>query len=75
MNERLHAWPWLAHTRHEYALMLLARGRKSDRKQAADLLASATATARQLNMFALLERAGGVTAKSASAATGRAERS
>ncbi len=75
MNERLHAWPWLAHTRHEYALMLLARGRKSDRKHAADLLASATATARQLNMFALLERAGGVTAKSASAATGRPQRS
>ena len=27
MDERLHAWPWLAHTKYEYALMLRERGR------------------------------------------------
>src|SRR5439155_11591792 len=27
IDERLHAWPWLAHTKHEFALTLTARGR------------------------------------------------
>jgi len=30
MDERLHAWPWLAHTKHEFALALTARGRAAD---------------------------------------------
>jgi len=29
---------WLAHSRHDYALMLLARGRTGDRTRAGDLL-------------------------------------
>ena len=31
MDERLRAWPWLAHTKHEFALALTARGRGADR--------------------------------------------
>ncbi|MFL9936903.1 adenylate/guanylate cyclase domain-containing protein [Paraburkholderia sp. RL18-103-BIB-C] len=58
MDERLRAWPWLAHSRHEFAVMLSARNRKGDRAWAADLLATAAATARELKMFALLERIG-----------------
>jgi TolB-like protein/class 3 adenylate cyclase/tetratricopeptide (TPR) repeat protein len=59
MNERLRAWPWLAHTRHEYGLMLLARNRAKDQRRAADLIASASATARELNMSALVESIAG----------------
>jgi tetratricopeptide (TPR) repeat protein len=59
MDERLRAWPWLAHSRHEFAVMLSARNRKGDRARAADLLATAAATAKELKMFALLQRIGG----------------
>jgi class 3 adenylate cyclase/tetratricopeptide (TPR) repeat protein len=59
MDERLRAWPWLAHGRHEFALMLAARNRVEDRTRARDLLATAATTARELNMFALVERIGG----------------
>jgi hypothetical protein len=38
MNEAMGRWPWLAHSRHDYALMLLARGRTGDRTRAGDLL-------------------------------------
>jgi hypothetical protein len=56
MDERLQAWPWLAHTQREYALMLGARARDEDRSRAAQLLASSAATAKTLGMYALLER-------------------
>jgi class 3 adenylate cyclase/tetratricopeptide (TPR) repeat protein len=59
MDERLRAWPWLAHGRHEFALMLAARNRVEDRARAQDLLATAAATAKELKMFALVERIGG----------------
>ncbi|SAK68205.1 adenylate/guanylate cyclase [Caballeronia calidae] len=60
MDERLRAWPWLAHSRHEYALMLTARNRIEDRARAQSLLSLAAAEARRLEMFALVERIGGV---------------
>ncbi|TCG03830.1 guanylate cyclase [Paraburkholderia steynii] len=59
MDERLRAWPWLAHGRHEYALMLAARNGREDRERAQDLLSMAAAAARRLKMFALVERIGG----------------
>jgi tetratricopeptide (TPR) repeat protein len=59
MDERLRAWPWLAHSRHEYALMLTDRNRIEDRARAQDLLALAAAEARRLGMFALVERISG----------------
>jgi DNA-binding NarL/FixJ family response regulator len=58
MNARQGARPWLAHTQHQYAAMLLARKRPEDRERAAALLDEALATSRALGMQALAERAG-----------------
>jgi class 3 adenylate cyclase/tetratricopeptide (TPR) repeat protein len=59
MDHRMRAWPWLAHSQHEFAVMLSSRDRDGDRAHAAGLLACAAATAKELKMFALLERIGG----------------
>ena len=64
LNERLQARPWLAHTRHEFSVMLSSRHRKGDQARAAELLAAATAAAKELKMFALLERIGGTVSSS-----------
>jgi class 3 adenylate cyclase/tetratricopeptide (TPR) repeat protein len=56
LDERLQAWPWHAHTRYEYALVLLKRNRKQDRGYATELLASAAATAERFGMVALGQR-------------------
>jgi class 3 adenylate cyclase/DNA-binding CsgD family transcriptional regulator len=56
MNARMGARPWLAHTQHDYAAMLLARGQTADRERAAALLNEALAVARDLGMRALEER-------------------
>jgi class 3 adenylate cyclase/tetratricopeptide (TPR) repeat protein len=53
MDERLHAWPWLAHTKHEFALMLRERGRPGDHDRADALLAEASASAERFGMAAL----------------------
>jgi tetratricopeptide (TPR) repeat protein len=50
IDERLHAWPWLAHTKHEFALALITRGRTGDRSRAATLLAEAAASAERICM-------------------------
>jgi hypothetical protein len=57
MHARLRSPPWSAHTQHEQARMLLARGRPGDRARAGDLLAIARATAEALGMTRLSERA------------------
>ena len=57
MNERQGARPWLAHTRHRYAEMLIARGSTEDQARALALLDAALDTARTLGMPALAERA------------------
>ncbi|PRX18121.1 SAM (Sterile alpha motif) domain-containing protein [Paraburkholderia sp. BL18I3N2] len=56
LDERLRARPWLAHGRHEYALMLAARNAADDRARAQHLLADAVAAANELKMSALVER-------------------
>ncbi len=56
MNTRMEAWPWLAHTQYQYAIMLLARDRVGDGEKARELLSAALATARELGMRALEER-------------------
>jgi DNA-binding NarL/FixJ family response regulator len=56
MNTRTGARPWLAHTQHDYAAMLLAHGQPEDRVQAMTLLEAALATARELGMRALEAR-------------------
>jgi DNA-binding CsgD family transcriptional regulator len=56
MNARMGARPWLAHTQHEYAKMLLARHQPGDHDKAAALLDVALTTTRDLGMRALEER-------------------
>jgi DNA-binding SARP family transcriptional activator/tetratricopeptide (TPR) repeat protein len=50
MNERMGARPWVAHTQHDYARMLLARDLSGDRDKAQLLLAKALATYGELGM-------------------------
>jgi hypothetical protein len=56
MDERLQAWPWLAHTKYVFALMLRACGRRRDQDRAADLLAAAAASAERIGMPALHQK-------------------
>ncbi len=56
MNTRMEAPPWIAHTQHQYAGMLLRRDRSGDRERALELLHAAFATAHGLGMGALNER-------------------
>ena len=56
MNARMGARPWLAHTQHQYAVMLLARHQPGDRDKAMSLLHEALTTARALGMHALERR-------------------
>ncbi len=55
-NERWGLRPWLAHTQHDYARTLLARGHDQDRDKAATLLESALTTSRQLGMKPLADK-------------------
>jgi tetratricopeptide (TPR) repeat protein len=53
-NQRIESPLWVAHTEHEYARLLLARGRAADHPRALDLLGRAVAAAREMGMTALL---------------------
>jgi len=56
-SRRTHGWvqdPWLAHTQHDYARMLLARG---DDLRGRELLEQALATYRELGMERYAARA------------------
>jgi len=57
MHRRLGARPLIAHTEHDFARVLLARGEAADRRRALQLAGDALATARELGMVALAERA------------------
>jgi tetratricopeptide (TPR) repeat protein len=56
MHERMRSPPLGAHTDHEHARMLLARGRPEDRTRAHDLLTRAATTASTLGMTRLSDR-------------------
>ena len=56
IDEALHAWPWLAHTKHEFALALTARGRAVDRNRTETLFAAAAASAERIGMPALQQK-------------------
>ena len=56
IDERLEAWPWLAHTQYEFAAALLARGTPGCRVQSDSLLAAAAETAQKLGMTALQQK-------------------
>src|SRR5262249_104104 len=47
MNQRMGARPWVAHTEHDHAQVLLARGAEGDETKAAELLGAALATAQE----------------------------
>src|SRR5215211_903349 len=57
MNARMGARPWLAHTQHDYARMLLNRGAPGDREKAGELLELALETYRHLGMLTWADRA------------------
>jgi DNA-binding CsgD family transcriptional regulator len=67
MNSRIGAHAPLAHTKHDYAAMLLARGAAGDRQRAAALLQDSLDSARQLGMRGLEERASARIAQSSGA--------
>jgi tetratricopeptide (TPR) repeat protein len=50
MNHRIGARPWLAHSRSDYARILLARNRAGDRERAQELVDLALVTYRELGM-------------------------
>jgi DNA-binding CsgD family transcriptional regulator len=56
MNAHMDARPWLAHTQHQYAVMLLARQQSGDRERAMALLEAALGLSRELGMRALEAR-------------------
>jgi tetratricopeptide (TPR) repeat protein len=58
MNAQIRSPLWIAHTQHDYARMLLARNKPGDHDTALDLLEQALATAAQLGLTALAEKAG-----------------
>ncbi|MEY2433321.1 MAG: hypothetical protein QOC92_3046 [Acidimicrobiaceae bacterium] len=56
LDTRMGGRPWLAHTQHEYAALLLRRGRPGDRVTAGELIARAGATADEIGMLALARK-------------------
>jgi hypothetical protein len=57
INAAMSGRPWVAHTQHDYAHMLLARNGSGDQAQAEALLAGALETYRELGMKPWIERA------------------
>jgi hypothetical protein len=53
VNQKMHAWPWLAWTRYDYSRMLRQRGRYNDAENADKLLEITLDSAARLNMVAL----------------------
>jgi tetratricopeptide (TPR) repeat protein len=53
VHSRMRARPWVAHTQHDYAKMLLARDEPGDRDRALALLEEAFGVARELGMKSL----------------------
>jgi len=56
IDERLEAWPWLAHTQYEFAAAMLAREAPGCRVRADSLLAAAAETAQSLGMTSLQQK-------------------
>jgi DNA-binding SARP family transcriptional activator/tetratricopeptide (TPR) repeat protein len=57
-NTRIRSPLWVAHTQHDYARMLLLRGRPDDRDRARELLDEALATVEELGFTSLTARVG-----------------
>jgi predicted ATPase/DNA-binding XRE family transcriptional regulator len=63
LDERIKAWPWLAHSRFEYASMLLQRRRTADQQQAQALLQEAGSVAQNRGMANLAKKVAGLLAQ------------
>lgn len=59
-NERLGAWPWVAHTQHDLAAVLRRRAGSGDAQRATALDGTALATARRIGMTVLQAEIGEV---------------
>ena len=57
MNAKIRSPLWIAHTQHDYARTLLRRDQRGDREHALELLRAALATADELGLKALTDRA------------------
>ncbi|MEE8370356.1 MAG: hypothetical protein V3S00_06280, partial [Dehalococcoidia bacterium] len=57
MNTRMGARPWLVHTQHDYADMLLRRDEPGDREKALELVSEALNAAQEMGMKAIVEKA------------------
>jgi transcriptional regulator with XRE-family HTH domain/tetratricopeptide (TPR) repeat protein len=56
LDERMGAWPWLAHSHYEYAAMLLGREQANDRERAVVLLNEALIAAQKMGMVHLAKK-------------------
>ncbi len=56
LDARMNATPWLAHSRYQYARMLMRRANGEDISRASGLMDEALITAQELGMHSLLER-------------------
>ena len=57
MNARMGARPWVAHTQHDYAQMLLDREEAGDRARGTEWIGQALATYRELGMQSWAKKA------------------
>ena len=57
LNAKIRSPLWVAHTNHDYARMLVRRDQPGDREHALELLSAALATADELGLKALMDRA------------------
>ena len=57
MNARMGARPWVAHTQHDYARMLLERDKTGDSARGTELMGQAHATYRELGMHSWAAKA------------------
>jgi len=56
VDQRLHAWPWLAHTKAEFGLALIGQDGPGDRVRAETLLAEAAPSAERIGMPTLQQK-------------------
>lgn len=57
LNTQMESPPWVAHTRHDHALMLLRRGESKDEERGRELLEAACTAYEELGMTSWRARA------------------
>jgi transcriptional regulator with XRE-family HTH domain/tetratricopeptide (TPR) repeat protein len=56
LDSRMGAWPWLAHSQYEYAVMLFRRGQAGDRRRGLALIGEAVSVGQELGMAGLVQK-------------------